>query len=177
MTSTSSLLRHLLDAIAPVADRHGARLTVSTDRAAALSGLYDSPAGCVAILVPGAQTVEDSDGPLAVLRETVSLIVGHRLPPTAAPAEGLYSSVAGAAPFLDTLDELRAAVLASSLPEDAGSGFWQFDSRTPVSIEGVPLPAYELQFHTTLAGEHAAIDRDPLAPPPFPDDLPPPPFP
>ena len=177
MTSTSAIFRILLDALAPVADKHGARLSVSTDRAAALSALYDSPVGCVAILVPGAQTVEDADGPLCVLRETVSLIVGHRLPPTAAPAEGLYAGVAGAAPFLDTLDELRAAFLAAPLPEGTGTGCWQFDSRTPVSIEGVPLPAYELQFHAILAGEHAAIDPDPFAPPPFQDDLPPPPLP
>ena len=177
MTPTSAILRNLLDALSPVATQHGARLAVSTDRAAALNAFFDAPAGCVAILVPGAQTVEDSDGPLSVIREAVSLIVGHRLPPTAAPAEGLYATVAGAEPFLDTLDELRAAVLASGLPEGAGTGCWQFDGRTPVSVEGVPLPAYELQFHTILAGEYAAIDPDPLAPPPFPGDLPPPPFP
>ncbi|MBP1589027.1 MAG: hypothetical protein ILO10_02385 [Kiritimatiellae bacterium] len=177
MTPTSAILRNLLDALSPVASRHGARLAVSTDRAAALNAFFDAPAGCVAILVPGAQAVEDAQGPLAVIRESVSLIVGHRLPPTAAPAEGLYASVAGAEPFLDTLEDLRAAVIASPLPEDAGTGFWQFDGRTPVSVEGVPLPAYELQFHTILAGEYAAIDPDPLAPPPFPGDLPPPPFP
>lgn len=177
MTSTSAIFRILLAALSPVADRHGARLAVSTDRAAALAALYDSPAGCVAILVPGAQTVEDADGPLAVLRETVSLIVGHRLPPTSAPAEGLYATVAGAAPFLDTLEDLRAAFLAAPLPEGAGTGCWQFDARTPISIEGVPLPAYELQFHTILAGEHADIAPAPLAPPPFQDDLPPPPLP
>ena len=177
MPSTSAIFRRLLEDLAPVAARHGARLSVSTDRAAALSALYDAPAGCVAILVPGAQSIEDAEGPLAVLRESVSLIVGHRLPPTAAPAEGLYSNVGGVSPFLDTLDDLRAAVLASPLPADAGTGYWRFDSRTPVFIEGVPLPAYELQFYTILPGEFAAIDRDPLAPPPFPEDLPPPPFP
>lgn len=177
MTSTSAIFRLLLDALAPIAGKHGARLTVSTDRAAALSALFDSPAGCVAILVPGAQGIEDADGPVAVLRENVSLIVGHRLPPTAAPAEGLYASVAGAVPFFDALDELRAGVLAAPLPEGAGTGFWQFDGRDPLSVEGVPLPAYELRFHTILAGEGVAIDPDPLAPPPFPGDLPPPPFP
>ena len=171
MTSTSDILRVLLDALAPVAGRHGAKLTVSTDRAAALSALYDAPAGCVAILVPGAQTVEDSDGPLAVVRESVSLIVGHRLPPTAAPAEGLYASVAGAEPFLDTLEDLRRAVLFTAVPEGAGTGCWEFGGRTPVSLEGVPLPAYELEFHTFLAGEGVAIDPDPLAPPMAPPAL------
>lgn len=169
MTSTSAIFRILLDALSPVADRHGARLAVSTDRAAAFNALFDSPAGSVAILVPGAQAIESADGPLCVVRESVSLIVGHRLPPTAAPAEGLYASIAGAEPFLDTLEDLRSAVLAAPLPEGAGTGCWQFDGRDPLSVEGVPLPAYELRFHTIIAGEYAAIDPDPLAPPPFPE--------
>lgn len=170
----SDFIRIPMEALAPVCATLGARIFVSTNMRAALEGLFDSPAGFLVILVPGDETPQgDPIDDLQVVSASLSILVSHRLPPTAQPSQGLYESVAGLPPFIDLIAQIRDTVRAMAMPEGSTGVRWRYMGRRAVDFDGILSPAFRLDFEIDAALPPALADADAveLAPPqPF-DDL------
>ena len=148
----SSFLRLPFEALRPVCDALHARLFVTTTLRAALESLFDSPAGFLVILTPGDETPQgDAIDELQIMATGLSIVVAHRLPPTATPSQGLYDSVAGLPPFLDLIAQIRDAMRSMPMPEAATGGRWRYNGRRSVELDGVPLPAFRLEFEIDTA--------------------------
>lgn len=124
----------------------GAGHATAATRWDALAWLADGPAGLAVALAPGGQTIQSQEEDLTVAEEEIVVVVGHRLPPTKDPGEGLWKGVGTAPAFLDTLEAVRIAVQAIELPEGATGGFWRYRGRTESELQGMPIPAFELRF-------------------------------
>ena len=148
----SSFLRLPFEALRPICDPIHARLFVATTLRAALEGLFDSPAGFLVILTPGEESTQgDAIDEIQVVAAGISIVVAHRLPPTAAPSQGLYESVAGLPPFLDLIAQIRDTLRAMPMPAGATTGRWRYNGRRAVELDGLPMPAFRLEFEIDAA--------------------------
>lgn len=173
MTTTltsADFISSALGALQPVCTSNRARLVVSTHLRAALDALFDGPGGSLVILVPGSEMPEpdsaagDQFGDLQIWRERISMVVSHRLPPTATPNQALYESVAGAKPFFDLVDALRDAMREMRMPAGSTGQIWRYDGRKPIEFAGIPMPAFQLDF-SIEAAPPAALTETEIAPP------------
>lgn len=170
----SSFIRLPMEALAPVCATLGARIFVSTNMRAALEGLFDSPAGFLVILVPGDETPQgDAIDDLHVVSSGISILISHRLPPTAQPSQGLYESVAGLPPFINLIAQIRDTVRAMAMPEGSTGVRWRYMGRRAVDFDGIPAPAFRLDFEIDAALPPAWSEADSvaLAPPQPIEDL------
>lgn len=144
----SDQIRLAMEALAAACSGRGARLFCSTTLRAALEGLFDSPAGFLVVLVPGDESVEpDAEvDELAVATVGISVVVAHRLPPTAKPSQALYGSVGAMPPFLDLVAEIRDAIRAMRMPSGSTSQIWRYAGRKRATLDGLDAPAYQLDF-------------------------------
>jgi hypothetical protein len=167
------MFEKVLQALRPVAEARKTGLAAAATMHGALSALYDSPAGAVALLVPGDERVAEGYDDLLVLEEEIHLVVGHRPVPTAEPGEGMYAAVGGAAPFLETLEALRDAVLGCAMPEGETGVQWEYRGRRGIAAAGMPLPAFDMVFALVLAPRPPRLDGVSIATP-FPGEEEPP---
>lgn len=145
MTS-AELLASVAEALKKKAKELGAGFATAGTRFDALSWLFDGPAGFGICVWPGGETVESQEEDLTVVEAVVGVTVGHRMPPTSDPGEGLWHGVGKGEAFLAVVDAVRLAVQAVELPEGETSGFWRYRGRTETELEGAPMPAFELRF-------------------------------
>jgi len=141
-----------MEALKPVCATLGAHLFVATTLRAALDALFDGPAGSLVILVPGAELPESDSAAgeqideLQMWRESISIVVSHRLPPTSTPSQALYEAVGGAQPFIDLVAAVRDAMRALRMPTGSTGRIWRYEGRKPVDFSGIPMPAFQLDF-------------------------------
>ena len=163
----AELLASVAEALKKKAKELGAGFATAATRWDALAWLFDGPAGLGIAVWPGEESVESQEEDLCVAEVVVGVSVGHRLPPTSDPGEGLWRGVGQGEAFLKVLDAVRLAVQAVELPEGETSGFWRYQGRSETEVEGGPFPAFELRFACDASvdagtGERAVIGGDDL---------------
>lgn len=157
---SSQFILLTMEALAPKCSERNAKLYCSTTLREALVALYDGPAGLVVAIVPGDEgaDVEAAVDEMQVVQPELSVVVSHRLPPTAHPNQALYEDVAGMPPFLDLVDEIRDAVRSMRLPAGETGQIWRYAGRRRVEIDGQDMPAFRLDFAIDAALPAAAED-------------------
>ena len=157
---SADILRLPMEALASVCAARHARIFCSTTKRAALEALFDSPAGLLVMLVLGDESVADDDqiDEVAVATSGISIFVAHRLPPTAQPSQALYEAVGDMPPFLTLIEEVRDAIRAMRMPVDATSQVWRYKGRRAVQLDGLDMPAYQLDFELDVGLPPTADD-------------------
>jgi hypothetical protein len=144
---SSDFIRLVLKGLGPVCRERKCRLVVAMHLRAALDALFDGPSGSLVTMIPGGEQPEDQeDDEVQVWDKGLSLVVSHRLLPTSTPNQALYESVAGAEPFLDLIDALRDAMRDLDMPQGSTGGYWRYLGMAPVEFQGIPMPAFKLDF-------------------------------
>jgi hypothetical protein len=163
---SSEFIKHAKAGLAAICRARNAHLCVAVHLRAALDAMFDGPGGSVVTLIPGGETPDGGEGgELQVLDKGISLIISHRLPPTAAANQALYDTVGGVEPFLDLIDALRDAMRELDMPAGSTGGYWRYTGMAAVEFSGIPMPAFKLDFQidaapTDARGLHVEIEGE-----------------